>query len=140
MKKVTKFLAVSLIGLSLAGLPTTSQASSLKSNAGDKDIVLFQNTGGEYDDYANFILIECKSNNAMKNELADIKKSMTSNEKTVEFNGNSNVKNIYYCTLEAFGGNTDKKELITGITQNGAKSKLSKKTAVINLTQILFAE
>lgn len=137
MKKVTKFLVVSLIGLSLVGLPTTSQASSLKSNSVDKDIVLFQNTGDRYDDCANFILIECKSNNAMKTELADIKKSMASNDKTVEFNDNSNVKNIYYCTLESFDADTNKKELITG---GGTKSKLSKKTTIINLNQILFAE
>lgn len=62
---------------------------------------------------------------------------MVSNDKTVEFNGNSNVKNIYYCTLESFDADTNKKELITG---GGTKSKLSKKTTVINLNQILFAE
>lgn len=137
MKKTSKILIGSLVGLSLIGASTPIEASSSKNNAADEDIVLFQNAGGKFDDAANFILIECKSNNAMKTELADIQKSMASNDKTVEFNGNSNVKNIYYCTLESFDADTDKKELITG---GGTKSKLSKKTTVINLNQILFAE
>lgn len=41
MKKISKILIVSLIGLSLIGTSTPAEASSSKDNAANEDIVLF---------------------------------------------------------------------------------------------------
>lgn len=62
MKKISRILIANLVGLSLIGTSTPIEASSSKNNAANEDIVLFQNAGGKFDDAANFILIECKSN------------------------------------------------------------------------------
>lgn len=58
MKKISKILIGSLVGLSLIRTSTPIEASSSKNDAADEDIVLFQNAGGKFDNAANFILIE----------------------------------------------------------------------------------
>ena len=49
MKKISKILIGSLVGLSLIGTSTPIEASSSKNDAADEDIVLFQNAGGKFD-------------------------------------------------------------------------------------------
>lgn len=139
MKKTSKILIGSLVGLSLIGASTPIEASSSKNNAADEDIVLFQNAGGEFDDAANFILIECKSNSAMKKELEDIKSGMASAGTVVYFKNDHNVKNVYFCASNRVVKDEaiNKEELIKS---SGNKIKLSKKTALIKLDQVLFAE
>lgn len=140
MKKVSKILIASLASLSLIGTSaTTIQASSPKSDEIDKDIVLFQNVGGKFDDGANFILIECKSKKDAKEELAEIEQAMTSSSCVMDFENESGVKSIYLCAAnETLSDNASKSELIK--VNSGNKTKLSKKTALINLKQVLFAE
>lgn len=140
MKKYQKFLIAGLAGLSLIGTSaTTIQASSLKNDEVDKDVVLFQNVGGKFDDGANFILIECKSKKDAKEELAEIEQTMASSSGVIDFDNESGVKNIYLCAAnDTFSDNTNKAQLIK--ENDGNKTKLSKKTAFINLRQVIFAE
>lgn len=139
MKKISKILIANLVGLSLIGSTTPIEASSSKNDAADEDIVLFQNVGGKYDDAANFILIECKSNSAMKKELEDIKHEMMVSGSVLDFKNDHNVKNVYfYASNETVNDNTLNKEEL--IKSESNKIKLSKKTALIKLDQVLFAE
>lgn len=139
MKKVSKILIGSLFSLSLIGTSTPIEASSSKNDAADEDIVLFQNAGGKFDDAANFILIECKSKSAMKEELGEIKQRMVVSGSIIDFDNNSDVKNVYFCAAnETISDNTISKEKL--IESENNKIKLSKKTALIKLDQILFAE
>lgn len=139
MKKISKILIGSLVGLSLIGISTPVEASSSKKDAADEDIVLFQNAGGKFDDAANFILIECRSTNAMKEELGIIKRRMMTSGSIIGFNNDRDVKNVYFCAAnEPIGDNTiSKEELIESETN---KIKLSKKTAFVKLDQVIFAE
>ena len=139
MKKISKILIASLVGLSLIGTSTSIEASSSKEDAADEDIVLFQNAGGKFDDAANFILIECKSSNAMRKELEKIKQRMMTSGSILGFNNDRDVKNVYFCASnETISDNTiSKEELIESETN---KIKLSKKTAFVKLDQVLFAE
>lgn len=139
MKKILKILIANLVGLSLIGTSTSIEASSSKKDAADEDIVLFQNAGGKFDDAANFILIECKSSNAMKEELGKIKQKMAVSGSIIDFNNDCDVKNVYFCAdNETIGDNPiSKEELIESETN---KIKLSKKTAFVKLDQVLFAE
>lgn len=139
MKKTSKILIGSLAGLSLIGASTPIEANSSKNDAADEDIVLFQNAGGKFDNAANFILIECKSNSAMKKELEDIKSGMSATGTVVYFKNDHNVKNVYFCASnETISDNTISKEEL--IKSESNKIKLSKKTALIKLDQVLFAE
>lgn len=139
MKKISKILIVSLVGLSLIGTSTPAEASSSKDNAANEDIVLFQNAGGKFDDAANFILIECRSNSAMKKELGIIKRRMMTSGSIIDFNNNNDVKNVYFCAAnETIGGNILNKETLIESETN--KIKLSKKTTFVKLDQIIFAE
>lgn len=139
MKKISKILIANLVGLSLIGTSTPIEASSSKKDAADEDIVLFQNAGGEFDDAANFILIECRSNSAMKEELGKIKQRMMTSGSILNFDNDCDVKNVYFCAAnETIGDNTiSKEELIESETN---KIKLSKKTAFVKLDQVIFAE
>lgn len=139
MKKVLKILIGSLVGLSLIGTSTPIEASSSKDDATDEDIVLFQNAGGKFDDGANFILVECKSNSAMKEELGEIKRRMMVSGSIIDFNNNRDVKNVYFCASnETISDNTISKEEL--IKSENNKIKLSKKTAFVKLDQVIFAE
>ena len=139
MKKILKILIANLVGLSLIGTSTPIEASSCKEDAADEDIVLFQNVGGKFDDAANFILIECKSSNAMKEELGIIKQRMMTSGSILDFNNDHNVKNVYFCAAnETIGDDTLNKETLIESETN--KIKLSKKTAFVKLDQIIFAE
>lgn len=126
MKKISKILIASLAGLLLIGISTPAEASSSKEDVADEDIVLFQNAGGKFDDAANFILIECKSSNAMKEELGIIKQRMMTSGSIIDFNNNSDVKNVYFCASnETISDNTISKEKL--IKSESNKIKLSKK-------------
>lgn len=139
MKKILKILIANLVGLSLIGTSAPIEASSSKEDAADEDIVLFQNVGGKFDDAANFILIECKSSNAMKEELEKIKQRMMTSGSIIDFNNNSDVKNVYFCAAnETIGGDTLNKETL--IKLETSKIKLSKKTAFVKLDQIIWVE
>lgn len=139
MKKILKILIANLVGLSLIGTSTPIEASSSKNDTADEDIVLFQNAGGKFDDAANYILIECKSKSAMKEELGEIKQKMAVSGSIIDFNNDRDVKNVYFCAAnETIGDNTiSKEELIESETN---KIKLSKKTAFVKLDQVIFAE
>lgn len=139
MKKILKILIANLVGLSLIGTSTPIEASSSEKDAADEDIVLFQNAGGKFDDAANYILIECKSKSAMKEELGEIKQKMAVSGSIIDFNNDRDVKNVYFCAAnETIGDNTiSKEELIESETN---KIKLSKKTAFVKLDQVIFAE
>lgn len=139
MKKISKILIGSLVGLSLIGTSTPTEASSSKNDATDEDIVLFQNAGGKFDDAANYILIECKSKSAMKEELGEIKRRMMVSGSIIGFNNDRDVKNVYFCASnETISDNTISKEKL--IKSESNKIKLSKKTAFVKLDQVLFAE
>lgn len=139
MKKISRILIANLVGLSLIGTSTPIEASSSKNNVADEDIVLFQNAGGEFDDAANFILIECKSNSAMKEELGKIERRMMTSGSILDFNNDHDVKNVYFCASnEIISDNTINKEKLIKSETN--KIKLSKKTAFVKLDQVLFAE
>ena len=139
MKKVSKILIGSLVGLSLVGLSTPIEASSSKNDVADEDIVLFQNAGGKFDDAANYILIECKSKNAMKEELGEIKRRMMVSGSIIDFNNDRDVKNVYFCASnEIISDNTISKEKLIELENN--KIKLSKKTAFVKLDQVIFVE
>lgn len=139
MKKILKILIANLVGLSLIGTSTPIEASSSKNDTADEDIVLFQNAGGKFDDGANYILIECKSKSAMKEELGKIKQRMMTSGSILDFNNDRDVKNVYFCASnETISDNTiSKEELIESETN---KIKLSKKTAFVKLDQVIFAE
>lgn len=138
MKKISKILIVSLVGLSLIGTSTPAEASSSKDNAANEDIVLFQNVGGRFDDAANFVLIECRSTNAMKEELGIIKQRMMTSGSIIDFN-NNDVKNVYFCAAnETIDDDTLNKETL--IKSESNKIKLSKKTAFVKLDQVIFVE
>lgn len=139
MKKILKILIANLVGLSLIGTSTPIEASSSKNDTADEDIVLFQNAGGKFDDGANYILIECKSKSAMKEELGEIKQKMAVSGSIIDFNNDRDVKNVYFCAAnETIGDNAiSKEELIESETN---KIKLSKKTAFVKLDQVIFAE
>lgn len=139
MKKISKILIANLVSLLLIGASTPIEASSSKNNTANEDIVLFQNVGGEYDDAANFVLIECKSSSAMKKELADIKQGMMVSGSVLDFKNDHNVKNVYfYASNKTVNDNALNKEEL--IKSESNKIKLSKKTALIKLDQVLFAE
>lgn len=139
MKKISRILIANLVSLSLIGTLTPIEASSSKDDAADEDIVLFQNVGGEFDDAANYILIECKSKSAMKEELGKIKQRMMVSGSVIDFNNDCDVKNVYFCASnETISDNTISKEKL--IKSESNKIKLSKKTALIKLDQVLFAE
>ena len=139
MKKISKILIASLVGLLLIGISTPAEASSSKDNAANEDIVLFQNVGGKFDDAANFILIECRSTSAMKEELGIIKRRMMTSGSIIDFNNNSDVKNVYFCAdNETIGDDTLNKETLIKSETN--KIKLSKKTAFVKLDQVIFVE
>lgn len=139
MKKVSKILIGSLVGLLLIGLSSPIEASPSKGDTTDEDIVLFQNAGGKFDDAANYILIECKSNSAMKKELEEIKRRMMVPGSIIDFNNDCNVKNVYFCASnEAISDNTISKEKL--IKSESNKIKLSKKTAFVKLDQVIFVE
>ena len=139
MKKISKILIASLVGLLLIGISTPAEASSSKDNAANEDIVLFQNVGGKFDDAANFILIECRSTSAMKEELGIIKRRMMTSGSIIDFNNNSDVKNVYFCAAnETIGDDTLNKETLIKSETN--KIKLSKKTAFVKLDQVIFVE
>lgn len=139
MKKISKILIGSLIGLSLIGLSTPIEASPSKGDTADEDIVLFQNVGGKFDDAANYILIECKSKSAMKEELGEIKQRMMMSGSILDFDNDCDVKNVYFCASnETISDNTISKEKL--IKSESNKIKLSKKTAFVKLDQVLFAE
>lgn len=139
MKKLLKILIASLVGLLLIGISTPAEASSSKEDAADEDIVLFQNAGGKFDDAANFILIECKSSNAMRKELEKIKQRMMTSGSTLGFNNDRDVKNVYFCASnETISDDTLNKETLIKSETN--KIKLSKKTAFVKLDQVIFVE
>lgn len=139
MKKISKILIANLVGLSLIGASTPIEASSSKNNTANEDIVLFQNVGGRNDDEANFVLIECESNSAMKKELRDIKLGMSAPGTVIYFKNDHDVKNVYFCASNRVvkDGAMNKEELIKS---GGNKIKLSKKTAFVKLDQVLWTE
>lgn len=125
--------------MSLIGLSTPIKASSSENDVADKDIVLFQNAGGKFDDAANYILIECKSKSAMKEELGEIKRRMMVSGSIIDFNNDRDVKNVYFCAAnETIGGNILNKETLIESETN--KIKLSKKTAFVKLDQVIWVE
>lgn len=75
----------------------------------------------------------------MKKELGIIKRRMMTSGSILDFNNNSDVKNVYFCAAnETISDNTINKEEL--IKSESNKIKLSKKTAFAKLDQVLWAE